>query len=260
MSVSQRQGIITYLPKEGKQKTLLKNWRPISLLNVDYKLASACIANRIKTHLDTIISETQLGFVKDRYIGECSRRICDLTDKTEEENTSEILLPLDFEKAFDSLEWNFIKETLFFYNFGLCIMQWFTTHYHDITNFTFFGIKRGVRHGDPFSPYSFILCLELLSAAIKFDPEIKGITITDTEYLLSHYADDSTVLLKDDEHSLNKTLDIIELFRIIQVEEQTLIKRKQFGLGRKGVVARNYIRIKHFMEPYRKRQTSWEKI
>ena len=220
MSVSQRQSIITCLPKEGKQKTLLRNWRPISLLNVDYKLASACIANRIKTHLDKIISETQLGFVKDRYIGECSRLICDLIDKTEEENIPGILLLLDFEKAFDSLEWNFIKETLSFFNFGPCIMQWFTTLYHDITSSIqnnghlspFFGIKRGVRQGDPLSPYLFILCLELLSAAIKFDPEIKGITINDTEYLLSHYADDSVVLLKDDEHSLNKTLDIIELF------------------------------------------------
>ena len=69
-SVSQRQGLITCIPKEGKPKHFLKNWRPITLLNVDFKIASACIANRIKPILRNIISETQKGFLKGRYIGE----------------------------------------------------------------------------------------------------------------------------------------------------------------------------------------------
>ena len=73
MSVSQRRGLITCLSKEGKDKSLLKNWRPISLLNVDYKIASACLANRIKVHLSNMISETQQGFVKNRFIGECTK-------------------------------------------------------------------------------------------------------------------------------------------------------------------------------------------
>jgi hypothetical protein len=62
-SVSQRQGLITCIPKEGKPKHFLKNWRPITLLNVDFKIASACIANRIKPILRNIISETQKGFL-----------------------------------------------------------------------------------------------------------------------------------------------------------------------------------------------------
>ena len=112
-SVSQRQGLITCIPKEGKPKHVLKNWRPITLLNVDFKIASACIANRIKLILRNIISETQKRFfLKGRYIGECIRLIYDLIDKLEEDDIPGLLLLIDFEKAFDTVEWSFIEKKL----------------------------------------------------------------------------------------------------------------------------------------------------
>ena len=98
MSLTQRQGLITCLHKEGKSKHFLKNWRPISHLNVDYKLISACVSNKIKTVLNSLISETQLGFVSGRYIGECSRLVNDLLCKTEEENIPGILHILTLRK------------------------------------------------------------------------------------------------------------------------------------------------------------------
>ena len=78
----------------------------------DYKIASACVANRMKKLMSKIISETQAGFIKGRYIRECSRLIYDILHKTSENNIPGILLLLDFEKALDSLEWNFITKTL----------------------------------------------------------------------------------------------------------------------------------------------------
>lgn len=219
-STSQKQGLITCIPKEGKSKTLLKNWRPITLLNVDIKIASAALANRIKPFLHSIISETQQGFVKGRYIGECTRLIYDIIESADEEKLPGLLLLIDFEKAFDTLEWSFIDKSLRFLGFGPNYCKWVKTLYNDsqsciINNghcSEYFKIHRGVRQGDPLSPYLFILCLELLSASLKNDPAINGIKINDSEYLLSQYADDSSIILDGSEQSLRKTLDILDKF------------------------------------------------
>ena len=71
----QYQGVITCIPKEGKDRRFIGNWRPISLLNTDLKIAFAVIANRIKPLLPFIISDTQKGFIKGRFIGENTRLV-----------------------------------------------------------------------------------------------------------------------------------------------------------------------------------------
>ena len=78
LSITQKQGVITCIPKGDKDKLLLKNWRPISLLNVCYKIASGSIANRLKNCLGSIINDDQTGFLKDRFIVENTRLIYDV--------------------------------------------------------------------------------------------------------------------------------------------------------------------------------------
>ena len=112
LSSTQKEGVITCIPKGDKPKQFLKNWRPISLLNISYKLAASCIANRLKSVLPSIINHEQTGFLSERYIGENTRAIYDLMDHTEKNNIPALLLLIDFEKAFDSVAWSFINETL----------------------------------------------------------------------------------------------------------------------------------------------------
>ena len=118
LSNTQKEGIITCIPKENKPKHLLKNWRPITLLNTVYKIGSGSIANRLKSTLDKLISKEQTGFIPGRYIGENIRLIYDLLQYTEENQIPGLLLFIDFEKAFDSVSWKFIQKVLKFFNFG----------------------------------------------------------------------------------------------------------------------------------------------
>lgn len=95
----------------------MKNWRPITLLNTVYKLASSCIAERIKSVLPSIICTDQTGFIPGRFIGENIRLIYDILHFTEDKDIPGILLLIDFEKAFDSISWLFVDKVLSFFYF-----------------------------------------------------------------------------------------------------------------------------------------------
>ena len=131
MSNTQKLGVITCIPKPNKPKHFLKNWRHISLLNCTYKIASGCIANRIKKVLDKIIAKDQMGFIKGRYIGENIRLIYDIMQYTEKQNIPGMLLLIDFEKAFDSLSWTFIEKALDLLHFKISIKNWIRTLYNN---------------------------------------------------------------------------------------------------------------------------------
>ena len=82
----QKQSIITLLPKQNKDITSLENWRPISLLNVDYKIATKVIANRVKGVISSMVHNSQTGSIKGRYIGENIRLLFEIIDNAEDEN------------------------------------------------------------------------------------------------------------------------------------------------------------------------------
>jgi len=108
--ISQRLGIISLIPKKDKNLEYLKNWRPVSLLNNDYKIATKAIALRMEKVLPKIIDESQTGYVKGRYIGDSIRTISDIMSFTKTQNIPGLAVFLDFEKAFDSVEWNYLQK------------------------------------------------------------------------------------------------------------------------------------------------------
>ena len=77
LSISQKRGIITLIPKKDKNKVFLNNWRPISLLNTDYKIATKAITARIVKVLPSLIHGDQTGYIKGRFIGQNVRLIAD---------------------------------------------------------------------------------------------------------------------------------------------------------------------------------------
>ena len=139
-----------------------------------------------------------------------------------------LLLFIDFEKAFDSLEWPFIEKTLRYFNFGMSLVKWFKLFYTDISSCIqnngwsseFFSLSRGVRRGCPLSPYLFILCAEILANAVRKDKEIRGINIGDMECKRSQYADDTTIILDGSQLSFSRTLFLLDIFRHIWSESE----------------------------------------
>jgi len=220
LSSSQKQAVVTLIEKTGKDRAYIKNWRPISLLNFDYKLLSKSISIRIQNFLPSLIHKNQTGFIKGRYIGDSIRVLQDIMLYTVAKNIGGLLLFVDFEKAFDSIEWRFLWKTLNAYNFGdyiikiikvlyckpeSCIMnQGLSTHYFDL--------QRGVRQGDPLSPYLFILALELLAVNIRDRFDIKGIRIGSEEIKLTQYADDMTLIMQD-KQSAQKAITVLQEFK-----------------------------------------------
>ena len=88
--------LLNFIEKKGKDRSLLENWRPISLVNVDTKIMSKVTATRIKKVLPHIIHHNQSGYVEDRYIGKTVRSIFDIMDFTVKENIPGLLIFVDF--------------------------------------------------------------------------------------------------------------------------------------------------------------------
>ena len=239
LTESQTQGLITCLPKTGKARNLLKNWRPISLLNTTYKLISACITNRIRKILDKLISSEQKGFIPGRTISDCSRLMYDIIFSCQNLNIDGLILLIDFEKAFDSLSWPFIHETLKKFNFGPNLQKWvkilqYRSNSRIILNGHLsepFYLERGCRQGDPLSPYLFILCAETLTLAFKQSRKIEGITIYNKEHRLSLYADDTSIFIKATEANLKHSLEILEWFYQKSGLKMNMSKTKVIRIG-----------------------------
>jgi len=98
-------------------------------MNVDYKIATKTIALPLQKILPNLIHPCQSGYVKGRFIGESTRLIADTMHFTRAKNIPGVAVFLDFEKAFDAVEWNFIHKRLETFNFGLDLLQWMSVLY-----------------------------------------------------------------------------------------------------------------------------------
>ncbi len=100
------------------------------------------------------------------------------------------------------------------------IKKWFITFYNNIKSrvivnghlSSWLDIERGCRQGDPLSPYIFVICAEILALLIKINPNIKGINVNGKEFVLSQYADDTSLLLDGSTRSLEHALKVLKFY------------------------------------------------
>ena len=207
---SMKEGIIVLIPKPNKPRDQMKSYRPITLLNVCYKLISGSIANRLKGVLSKLIGAHQTGFLKKRFIGDNIRMIYDIIQTMNEEKLNGILISLDIEAAFDSVSWRFLREVMKKQDIPANIIRWFNALYVGSTARVAYNghlsgeikLSRSCRQGDALSCYLFLLVMEILANKIIQNREIKGVKLGNREHKISMYADDTVCLLHPDEYSL----------------------------------------------------------
>ena len=217
---SQRYGLISVIPKGNKNKELLSNWRPITLLNSIYKIISGAIAKRINKKISKIINVEQSGFVSGRFMGDCLRTTYDILDWAKNKKKTGLILLIDFTKAFDSISFSFISKSLTFFGFKADMIRWVKLLLNDFKAATIhagnisaaFKILRGCRQGDPIAPILFLLAIEILCIKLRNSSNIKGFQIEDLEFLLSLYADDCTIYLEYGEDNLRNCIKLLEEF------------------------------------------------
>ncbi|KAM9312112.1 complement C3-like [Gastrophryne carolinensis] len=189
---------VTVIHKAGKDPLSCKSYRPISLLNVDLKLFTKILANRLAIYLPNLIDGDQCGFIPGREARDNTIRTLNLIHRSRTDNSPMMLLSTDAEKAFDRVDWNFVFEVL--RHIGLqgralkYILGIYSTPQARVkVNGHLsppFRIANGTRQGCPLSPLIFALVVEPFLRHVRNNTDLKGIHVKGVEHKVSAYADD----------------------------------------------------------------------
>jgi len=216
---------ICLIPKKLDAKKL-GEFRPISLCNVAYKIVSKLLSKRLKTILPWIITESQAAFVEDKLISDNILIAHELLHALNSNNSCSrdfIAIKTDLSKAFDRVEWTFLNKAMKTLGFSdvwcAMIMECVTSVQHQvlINGAPYGDIRptRGIRQGDPLSPYLFVICTEMLVQKLKSAEsrgEITGLKVARSAPAISHlfYADDSMFYCKQSDEEITRLSAILQ--------------------------------------------------
>jgi hypothetical protein len=134
LSIEQKRGILAVIPKKDKDVRYLKNWRPLTLLNTDYKILAKALAQRLQKVLDSLVSFDQSGGIKGRSTFSSIRSTLDIINQVKDDKSEGTLIFVDFEKAFDSVSWSYIYDCLEAMNLGKYFINSIKTLYKNSTS------------------------------------------------------------------------------------------------------------------------------
>ena len=233
------EGLITLIPKKNKDTRYVRNMRPITLLNVDYKLIEKVLANRIKVVLPDIIHSNQKGFMSNRHVGINIRKIFEIVQYAEENDYEGVVISVDFEKAFDRCEIESVIGAAKLFGIPDSYLRWLKTVYNGsrsrITNkgflSNFFPVTRSVKQGGPNSAFLFILIAELFAISIRNNKKIVGFAVNDILDVLNQFADDTDLFLQGDKNSIRAAMQTIESFHQISGMKVNYDKTTIYRIG-----------------------------
>jgi hypothetical protein len=251
--------VVVLIPKVNNPERI-KDLRPISLCNVIYKMASKVLANRLKLILPEIISLNQSAFVPGRLITDNVLLAYEFTHFMQNKRSgaeSYAAIKLDMSKAYDRVEWEFLRRMMekmgFHAGWINIIMKCIgTVSYRVMINGELTDVinpGRGLRQGDPLSPYLFFICAEGFSALLNNAEQVghlSGVKVCNNAPSINHllFADDSLLLLKSDERSASHLRNILQLYedcsgQMINKEKSSIMFSRNAGGERKALFKAN---------------------
>lgn len=210
---------ISLLLKKDKDPTSCASYRPISLLNVDFKILAKVLSLRLQDVMSSIISPDQTGFTYGRHSFFNTRRLLNILFSPSA-NTPEVIVSLDAEKAFDRVEWEYLFFALDKFGFDPKFISWIrllyavptaSIHTNGVRSQQFL-LQRGTRQGCPLSPLLFNIAIEPLAIWLRSCDAFKGIIRHGQTHKLSLYADDLLLYISDPLVSLPPILRILDQF------------------------------------------------
>ena len=191
--------------------------RPLTLLNIDYKILAKALDLRLRDILPEIISPDQTGFIPGRSIVTNIRKSLDVMEFCRKSNTPAVIMSIDMMKCFDRIEYSAIFGMMRLLNFGSNFIRWVSLFYSKFMVCTqnygiaspWFEKTRSVNQGCNISPSIFLLVGELLALRLCQNPNISGVKIGSTEILLSQFADDMDLYLPFDKTVINEVIKVL---------------------------------------------------
>ena len=220
------------------------HFRPISLWNVIYKVISKILVNRLKPFMDELITPFQNAFIRGRSITDIillAHEILDMLGKKKGRKNGFGVLKIDMSKAYDRVNWVFLKAVLVSMNFSSNWVNWIlecvsTVHYTLLVNGSItqsFKPAKGLRQGDPLSPYLFLMCVNIMSLTLikaENNKDIQGVKLGRNGVSFTHlfFADDSLLFFKRDNKSLTNIEQILSWYCSISGQCVNLSKSDLF--------------------------------
>lgn len=212
---------IALLPK-SEDRSRVQNFRPISLLNIPYKILAKILANRMKPLLHHWILPSQTGFVPNRCILDNIFLAFEAMEWTLENHQDLSMLLLDFEKAYDRVNWTFLKKVMERMGFHLTWIRQVMALNENASAAVIvngeqsktFNLQRSVRQGCPLAPYLFLLTVDVLGQILQhLACGVKGLKLPDNSYITNQmFADDTLLFLDGTKDNIDRALTVIQRF------------------------------------------------